>query len=151
MWQRVINLLGEKMMCSMDNERLKCWCFLSDLMSIFVADIQEREKKKQLYLQIQQICNWKNLISQTVSAAGLTYFTFITRHPFTHDFTCVRRPSFQMGAIFLFSFGYHSSGEDDLTSLPGFSRSSRVNGGQGGSNLWGQLLKFSCFLSLRFK
>lgn len=148
MWQQVINLLGEKMIRSVVNERLKDWCFLSDLMSLFVADIQE---KTALFTNTTNLQLKVNLISQTISAVTLTYFPFITRHPFTHDFTCVRRPSFQMGAIFLFSFGHHSSGEDDLTSLPGFSRSSRGNGGQGGSNLWGQLLKFSCFLSLRSK
>lgn len=107
---------------------------LNPCANLFVADIQEKIRTA-LITNTTNLLLKENLISQTTSAAGLTYFTFITRHPFTHDFTCVHRPSFQMGAIFLFSFGYHSSGEDDLTSLPGFSRSSRGNGGQGGSNL----------------
>lgn len=34
---------------------------------------------------------------------GLTYFTFITRRSFTHDFTCVIHLSFQMGAFFFCS------------------------------------------------
>lgn len=74
-------------------------------------------------------------MKENFSAAVLAYFIFITRHPFTHDLPCVCCPSFQMEAIFLFSFGHHRNGEDDLTSMPGYSRSSWGSGGQGGSNL----------------
>lgn len=105
-------------------------------------------KKKWLYLQTQHIYNWKeNLIFQNGSAATLTYFTFITRHPFTHDFTCVPRLSFQMGAIFFF-FGHHSNSEDNLTRLPGFSRSSREMEDKEEATCEANYSSFPCFLSL---
>lgn len=41
-------------------------------------------------------------------AARLSYFTFITRRSFTHDFTCISSPSSQMGGGIFFALFWPS-------------------------------------------
>lgn len=78
-------------------------------------------------------------------AARPSYFTFITRRSFTHDFTCISSPSSQMGGHFFCSLLAITVTVKKIWQAWQVSPLQPGNGEQGGCNFWSQLLKVFFF------